>query len=193
MDDLPRSESSDATGDGPRARASRGGGAFARARRDLAAGRPDLARDRLTGFLYTLHRRGEYSEEAYLLLGEALFAMKDFARAGAAWLLTRKQGPEADAAFAAFEKRYGKDGANALRAVKPRAPSEDYPPEVQARLRAWDYRYRPYRPRGNPHVETELGERKAGLRIADVGCLVLGLLGFLAAAAIVLRVLGKWR
>jgi len=154
--------------------------ALERARQDLASGRPDLARDRLTGYLYTLHRRGEYQAEAYLLLGQALYAMKDYARAGAAWLLTEHSGPEFDHAISEFHRRYGTAAVNVLRQVKPRAPSEDYPPAVQARLRSWDYRYRTYRPRSNPHAVTERStedDQPQGLRGIEIGCLlfVLGI------------------
>lgn len=146
--------------------------ALDRARRDLAAGRPDLARDRLTGFLYTLHRQGEYNQEAYLLLGKVLFAMRDLPQAGAAWLLTERHGPDVDEAVQAFHKRYGRDPLNVLRALKPRAPSEKYPPAVQERLKNWGYRYRPYRPRSNPHAEHELDAEPAhGLRPMEFGCL----------------------
>ena len=58
-------------------------GAMERARRDLVDGRPDRARDRITGFLYGLARAGTYREDAYLLLGDAYWAMKDRPRAGA--------------------------------------------------------------------------------------------------------------
>src|SRR4051812_43735316 len=92
--------------------------ALERARRDLAAGRPDLARDRITGYLYTLHRAGKYDANAYLLLGDACFAMHDFAKAGAAWLLTDKTGPDVDKASDAFYRRYGRDAINLLKIVK---------------------------------------------------------------------------
>jgi hypothetical protein len=159
------------------------GSALDRARKDLAAGRPDLARDRISGYLYTLHRAGRYDQQAYLLYGDALFAMRDFAKAGAAWLLTEKSGAEFDQALAAFKTRYGSDPVQVLNLVKPHAPSEDYPPAVQERLRSWDYRYKPYRPRGNPHAITEHSgeDRVAGLRPVEFGCIV----AVLFAAAVV--------
>ena len=149
------------------------GTALERARKDLDAGRPDIARDRLSGYLYTQHRSGRYDQAAYLLYGDALFAMRDLARAGAAWLLTEKTGPDFDTATAAFHTRFGRDPVNVLRVVKPHAPSEDYPPVVQARLKSWDYRYRPYRPRSNPHAITEHSEDEAttGLRPVEFGCI----------------------
>jgi hypothetical protein len=146
----------------------------------MDAGRPDLARDRLTGYLYTLHRRAEYNQEAYALLGEAYFAMREYAHAGAAWLLTERQGADVDTALQAFHKRYGTEPAAMLHAVKPRAPSEDYPPQVQERLKGWGYRFRPYRPRSNPHVihSQEQTQPQTGLRPIEMGCLLAaGLLG----------------
>lgn len=158
--------------------------ALARAQEDLDNGRPDLARDRITGYLYTLHRRGEYSQEAYSLLGQVLYAMRDLPRAGAAWLLTERQGPDVDEALTAFHQRYGRDALNVLKAVKPRAPSEDFPPAVQERLKAWGYRYRTYRPRSNPHVSHELDAEPSsqGVRPVEIGC-ALALLTLLSIFA----------
>jgi hypothetical protein len=155
--------------------------ALQRAQRDLQAGRPDLARDRLTGYLYTLHRRGVYHQDTYVLLGRVLFDMRDYARAGAAWLLTEHSGAEVDTATAAFFKRYGREPAAVLHALKPRAPSEDFPPAVQQRLKSWDYRYRPYRPRSNPHAAHELveeEEKERGVRPIEMGCIWAALLIF---------------
>ena len=149
--------------------------ALERARADLAAGRPDQARERLTGYLYTLHRAGRYDQQTYLLLGDVCFEMRDFARAGASWLLTEKSGPEVLRATEAFYQRYGRDPINVLNRVKPHAPSEAYPAVVQERLKSWDYRYRPYRPRSNPHVLSENTEdppAKDQLRPVELGCVV---------------------
>lgn len=148
------------------------GNAIERSQTDIAAGRPDLARDRLTGYLYTLHRQGAYRQEAYALLGAVHFEMRDYARAGAAWLLTEKKDAESQKAFDAFYARYGNDSVNILKIVKPHAPSEDYPPAVQERLKSWNYRYRPYRPRSNPHALDELAEKEqvSGVRPVELGC-----------------------
>ena len=150
--------------------------ALERARADLAAGRPDQARERLTGYLYTLHRAGRYDQTTYLLLGDVYFEMRDFARAGAAWLLTEKSGPDFEKATEAFHQRFGSNPDSVLKLIKPHAPSEAYPPLVQERLRNWDYRYRPYRPRSNPHVLTEESEEaqasKGQLRPVELGCVV---------------------
>ena len=111
--------------------------------------------------MYSLHCRGEYSQDAYQLLGEIYFAMHDLPRAGAAWLLTERSGEEVERAAAAFYERYGRTPPNILRVVKPHAPSENYPPAVQERLKAWDYRYRNYRSRNAPRAgENILGQRR---------------------------------
>ncbi len=149
-------------------------GALARARKDLLASRPDLARDRVTGFIYTLNRRGEYQEEAYDLLGQIHYAMRDLPKAGGAWLLTEKSGPEVEEAMTAFFERYGTQSVNLLKATKPRAPADLYPEAVRDRLREWGYRYLPYRPRSNPHADSEWVDQKPqkGLRPIEVGCLI---------------------
>jgi len=157
-------------------------GALERARRDLSSGRPDLARDRVTGFLYTLHRRGEYDQSAYLLLGDIYFEMHDYPRAGAAWLLTERRDAHSARAIEAFHKRYGKDATNVLKVIKPHAPSENYPPQVQERLRGLGYQYVAYRPRSNPHVMNELTAEEiagasGGLRPLELGCLLMFILG----------------
>ncbi|MBE7465744.1 MAG: hypothetical protein HS116_19900 [Planctomycetes bacterium] len=168
------------------------GRALERARQDLAAGRPDLARDRLHGFLNTLARRGLYRADAYELLGEIHLEMKDLPRAGAAWLLTSKSGPDVERAVAACYARYGKDGTALLQALSPRAPAELYPPDVQARLRAWGYRFRPYRSRKHPRAEEPVEFRTQGLRPAEVGCAIFVLMLTAVAAAFMARVLGIW-
>ena len=150
--------------------------ALERAREDLAAGRPDVARERVTGYLYSLHCDGEYEQDAYLLLGEIYFAMQDYPRAGAAWLLTERSGADVEKAFTAFYERYGRNSTNILRVVKPHAPSENYPPAVQERLKAWDYRFRNYRSRNKPrageNIRDNEGEEKPGLRGIEIGCLL---------------------
>lgn len=154
--------------------------ALERARADLAAGRPDLARDRLHGVLHSQLVKGEYSEETYVLLGDIYFAMRDFARAGAAWMLTERSDADAQSAFDAFHKRFGTDAVNMLNAVKPRAPSELYPPKVQDRLREWNYRYLPYRSRSQQRGEEETvpDEAQPTLRPIEAGCIAMVIVGF---------------
>lgn len=163
--------------------------ALVRARADLAAGRPDRARDRLTGFLYTLARRAAYREDAYALLGEVHAAMQDLPRAGAAWLLTTREGPEIERAVAAFHARYGHENRAVLHALKPRAPSEAYPPAVQARLLEWGYRFIPYHSRKHPMAAEPLDAPVRGVRPVEVGCALfaLGLATF--GTLLVLRLL----
>jgi hypothetical protein len=157
--------------------------ALERARADIANGRPDLARERLYGFLYTLHTRGEYRQDVYLLLGEVLFAMKDFARAGAAWLLTERDDADALFAFEAFQARYGKNTSKGLDVVKPHAPSEHYPPKVQERLQGWNYRYVPYRSRSQPRIDRDapLTEQAGGVRPIEAGCIIVSVIGVVLA------------
>ena len=154
--------------------------ALARARADLAAGRPDLARDRVQGCLHSQLVNGEYSEETYVLLGDIYFAMRDLARAGAAWMLTERSDADAQTAIDAFHKRFGTDAANILNAVKPRAPSEQYPPKVQERLRQWNYRYLPYRSRAQRREEDETApdEAQPTLRPIEAGCIAMLIVGF---------------
>ncbi len=76
--------------------------ALERARADLAAGRAWLARDRLTGLLD--HRQ---DDEVLALLVEVHLAMGDLPKAGALLVLLGGEGPEVDAALAAWRHRYG--------------------------------------------------------------------------------------
>ena len=151
--------------------------ALERARADRARGRPDVARDRVTGYLASRHAHGIYDPEAYLLLGEILSDMHDYARAGAAWLLTERQDETAQKAFAAFRERHGDNPVNILQALKPRAPLEAYPPAVRERLEALKYSYRAP---GTRHGEPEAAEEAHELRGRDMGC-VFVLLIFVAA------------
>ena len=155
--------------------------ALDRARADLASGRPDLARDRIHGLLHSQLIKGEYSEETYALLGDIYFAMRDLPRAGAAWLLTERSDPDAQQAIEAFHTRYGVDAVNVREAVKPRAPSEIYPPKVQERLLQWNYRYLPYRSRAQRVAAADMPDedRPAGVRPIEAGCIIAVIVGIL--------------
>jgi len=157
--------------------------ALARARRHLAEGRPDLARETLKGYLYTLHQRGDYDVAAYDLLGETFFQMRDYARAGAAWLLTERSDADAQRAIEAFHARFGNDPVNILRALRPHARSEAYPPAVQERLKSRNYRYVPYHSRNKPRASQNIPDEEAlrGLRPVELGCL-MAVIGFVIAA-----------
>ncbi len=167
--------------------------ALDRARADLAAGRPDLARDRIQGYLQTLSLKGEYSADTYSLLGDVYFSMRDFARAGAAWMLTDRDDDNARIALDAFIQRYGQKPANVLAAVKPRAPSEVYPPKVQERLNSWGYRYIPHRTRAQKRAAaSEPDEERSGLLQIDAGCIVFLFFGFvLVRAYLYMKVFGR--
>lgn len=148
-----------------------------RARADLQAGRPDKARDRLTGHLRTLQQRGKYNAEIYALLGEVHFAMQNFAHAGAAWLLTERDGADVNFAVKAFFERHNvHDHRNILRALKPRLPLEAFPPRVQERLAEWGYQPRPSRAEREAE-QAAAKEVGSGVRPIEAGCiLVCGLL-----------------
>jgi hypothetical protein len=68
-----------------------------------------------------------------------------------------------------------------LRAVKPRAPSEKYPPKVQARLAEFSYRYKPFRSRKHPRSE-EPEKPPQGLRPLEAGCIGAVILALLLGA-----------
>lgn len=157
--------------------------ALERARAELQAGRPDKARDRVTGWLSSLHLCGEYSQEAYALLGEIYFAMKDFSLAGAAWFLTERDDADSRMAGDAFHERFGRDPLNVLRATVPRAPLEAYPPKVRERLSACGYRHVPRRSRRAPGgaIEGEGGVR-SGVRPIEAGCLLFAVMSVIFIA-----------
>lgn len=160
-----------------------------RARAELKAGRPDRARDCLSGHLRALNQRGEYSQDAYLAMGEIYFAMKDFAKAGAAFLLTERSDTDAEFCFKAFFERHGsEDFKSILHALKPHAPSESYPPKVRERLSGWGYRYVAYRPRkeGGEEAQPEV----KGLRPIEMGCLIFVVVVILIAGVYLMAIFG---
>ena len=148
--------------------------ALERARADLQSGRPDIARDRVTGYLSNLHQRGAYSQEAYLLLGEIYFAMKDFPLAGAAWFMTERDDADSRMANNAFEQRYGLDPTQILQTVKPRAPLEAYPLMVRQRLEGCGYVGVSQFGRKNEALESE--KQASGVRPIEAGCLLFAIL-----------------
>lgn len=75
--------------------------ALERAREDLAAGREWKARDRLTGLMAV-----RADDEVLDLLGEIYFTMRDLPSAGAMWVVTGRDGPEAQEAIAAWGERF---------------------------------------------------------------------------------------
>jgi tetratricopeptide (TPR) repeat protein len=98
---------------------------------DLKAGRLWKARERLVGLL----RVDPANQWALDQLGEIYFRMGDLPQAGRAWYLTPRVGPEWEAAETAFYERYGKTPSNVVAALHVRAAIDQFPPEVQVRLR----------------------------------------------------------
>jgi len=98
---------------------------------DLKAGRQWKARDRLVGLL----RVDPANQWALDQLGEIYFRMGDLPQAGRVWYLTARVGPEWGAAEAAFYERFGKKPSNVVAALHVRAAIDQFPPEVQERLR----------------------------------------------------------
>lgn len=74
------------------------------ARALVAAGRPWAARD-----LLAAHVERERDPEALAYLGEVLSTMGDLPRAGAVWFAAGAQGPEAEAAVAAWREQHADD------------------------------------------------------------------------------------
>jgi hypothetical protein len=117
---------------------------------DFQAGRLWKARDRLVGKL----RNSPSDQWALNRLGEVYFRMGDLPQAGRAWFLTEREGPERQAAEAAFYNQYGRHPFDVVAALRVRAAIDRFPPRVRERLRAlqqqlqaegrfWDPRDRP--------------------------------------------------
>jgi hypothetical protein len=102
-----------------------------RARIDIEAARLWKARDRLSAAV-----RDAPTDQAILeLLGEVYFRMGDQPAAWRYWVLTTREGPDADAAERAFEERFGRSGiADRLSQIPAREPLADYPSGVRERL-----------------------------------------------------------
>lgn len=105
--------------------------AITRAQSDVEAGRLWKARDRLSAAA-----RHSPTDQAILeLLGEVYFQMGDQPAAWRYWVLTTRQGADADAAELAFEERYGRAGlADRLSQIPAYEPLADYPGAVRERL-----------------------------------------------------------
>ncbi len=107
------------------------GSAAERVRRDLAAGRPWKARDRLI----TAVGANPGDQELLEMLGEVYYGMGDLPAAGRFWLVSTRVGADVDAALAAFEERWGSNLGEKLKQVPMRGAVEDYPPPARDRLR----------------------------------------------------------
>lgn len=69
------------------------------------------------------------------MLGEVHFRMGDGPAAWRYWVLTPRQGPDAETAERAFDERYGRAGlADQLRQIPAREPIESYPDGARERL-----------------------------------------------------------
>jgi len=102
-----------------------------RVENDLKAGRLWKARDRLAGVI----RTDPANQWALNRLGEVFFRMADMPAAGRVWFLTDREGPEWEAARAAFDERYGQRAEDLLAELRVRAPIEAFPAAAQRRLR----------------------------------------------------------
>lgn len=139
------------------------GEGLARARADLADGRPWKARDRLRGVLGS----DPLDQEALELLGDVHLAMGDPPEAGRWLYLTRREDEAALAAIAAFEARF--PVYQLVRQVPAYAPPEAYPSAGATRLRkladvarAEGIEWRPKVRRGKGHRDPQPRERASG-------------------------------
>lgn len=154
------------------------------ARAALAAGRPWEARDRITGV--RAHR--PHDVEVLAILGDAWWQLGDARRAGRYWFLTDREGPEVDAAVAAW--RLASRAADRARLLQMQPPDQHrYPPAALARVAelvdevavegdVW-VPGQPVRQPGQPVPST--GES----RLADLA-------GLVAVALVVAATLGVW-
>ena len=147
-------------------------GVLERAAADLAAGRAWKARDRLAGAVV------DRCDEAVLgMLGEVCFAMRDLPAAGAAWFGTRRQGPDVEAALAAWFERFGHDPDELWRTLPwPVREAADAPrvAELARSVTRAERRRRP-RPRRADADRAPVPPRTAGDRALDVVAPVVGL------------------
>jgi hypothetical protein len=102
---------------------------LSRAKEDLEAGRPWLARDRLESYL----AGGVVDQEVLELLGDVLFEMGDLPRAGRYLMLTARDDERVAATEAALRKRYPKP-RELLAYLPVRVSLDAYPPAARRRL-----------------------------------------------------------
>ena len=141
---------------------------------DLKAGRQWKARDRLVGLL----RVDPANQWALDQLGEIYFRMGDLPQAGRTWYLTARVGPEWGAAEAAFYERFGKKPSNVVAALHVRAAIDQFPPEVQERLRTLQRRLemegRFWEPKDRPPAAPSPTSLRG--RIGAAGALIVALI-----------------
>lgn len=152
-------------------------GALARARADLEAGRPWMARDRLVGALAQ-----RQDDELLDLLAEVHETMGDLPAAGALWFVTGRDDDRARAAVDAWRDRHASDEQR-WRSIPGPVRRHARPPTALDELRAAAVVESRGRTAPLPDVPEEGSWRDA---LAPVGCLLV-LLGVL-----VLVVVGGW-
>ena len=102
-----------------------------RAQADIEEGRLWKARDRLSAAV----RDSPTDQDVLALLGEVYFRMGDGPAAWRYWVLTTREGPDAEVAERAFDERYGRaEIADRLSQIPAREPLSDYPSGVRERL-----------------------------------------------------------
>jgi hypothetical protein len=155
--------------------------AIERAREDLAAQRPWKARERLRAYLKAF----PLDPVARDLLGQTLYDMRDLPAAGAIWFLSERDDDSTRAAIDALRVEHRRSGVPS--ALDVRAPVEDWPANVQARLRALQaeaarggWTWEPYAPRAAEPLLDELPSER-GERLVLAGCLLAVLLAVACA------------
>jgi hypothetical protein len=142
----------------------------------MEAGRLWKARDRLSAAV----RDSPTDQEILELLGEVYFRMGDGPAAWRYWVLTSRQGPDAEAAELAFHERFGRAGlSDQLSQIPARESIESYPHAARERLRALRERARGEGiawPRAGAEGQVEEYGEDDDL---DGGCLGASLLGLL--------------
>jgi hypothetical protein len=145
----------------------------------MRAGRLWKARDRLVGVL----RVAPANQWALDQLGTVYFRMGDLPQAGRVWFLTPKDGPEWEAAEAAFYERYGRKPGNVVAALNIRAAMERFPPKVRERLRTLQERLKAegrfWEPRDHesPPARTGIRDRLGAAAAALIVSIILVALG----------------
>lgn len=169
-----------------------------RARIDIDAGRLWKARDRLSAAV----RDSPTDQEILELLGEVYFRMGDGPAAWRYWVLTSRQGADAEAAELAFHERFERAGlADRLSQIPAREPIEGYPRGARERLLALRERARGEGiawPKGGTgrREDEEYPQEDDDLSGGCLGATVLGtllvgpwLLGLVAAVYLLVRFL----
>jgi hypothetical protein len=139
-----------------------------RCRRDLAAGRPWVARDRLYGAL----RDRPADPALWTLLAEVHEDMRDLPAAGAAWFLTDRGDDDAQAAAALAALRSRHTSVQSLaHVIAVRCAPEELAPAAQSRVatvqdqlaaQGWSWEPPAHPRRGGPHRRDAAGGATPG-------------------------------